>query len=132
MPVDGVRRSLWRALAAFRVAGLAVALVLIIKWQSIYARPLVATSVGVAMLLITVAVVVLALSGRAHRIWLVGSGRRRDRRADRPDPRRADARSVPRRDDHADHGVGRRTDHRGRSGRRGRRWPVSPGSSSTS
>ena len=70
-PVDGVRRSLWRALAVFRVVTLAVALVLIVKWQPIYARPLVAVLVGVAMAVVTVAVVVLALSGRAHRPGLV-------------------------------------------------------------
>lgn len=69
--VDGVRRSLWRALAVFRVATLLVSIVLIVKWQPIYARPLVAVLVGAAMAFVTAAVALLAVSGRAHRPALV-------------------------------------------------------------
>jgi signal transduction histidine kinase len=66
--VSGVRLSLWRAAAGFRVAAAAVCVYLIIRWQGIYARPAVALVVGGGIFVATAAVVVLALLGRAHRL----------------------------------------------------------------
>lgn len=71
LPVVGVRLSLWRAVALFRVATLAVCVFLIVRWQPIYARPSVALGVGAAMVLVTAAICWLAVQGRAHRVPLV-------------------------------------------------------------
>lgn len=66
-PVSGVRLSLWRAAVVFRVAAAALSVYLIIRWQPIYARPGVALLAGGGILLVTVAIGLLGLSGRAHR-----------------------------------------------------------------
>jgi signal transduction histidine kinase len=73
LPVTGVRLSLWRAVAAFRVATVLPCLFLIVRWQHLYARPGVAFAVGAAMLLVTVVIVWLAVTGRAHRPAIVGA-----------------------------------------------------------
>ena len=73
LPVTGVRLSLWRAAAAFRVAALAVCVVLIIHWRPVYARPGVALAAGAGMAAVTAVLVALALSGRAHRPGVVGA-----------------------------------------------------------
>lgn len=70
-PVTGIRLSLWRAVVVFRVAALVVCLVLIVRWQPIYARPGVALAVAAGMVLVTAAVVALGWTGRAHRRRLV-------------------------------------------------------------
>jgi signal transduction histidine kinase len=70
-PVDGIRLSLWRAVALFRVVTLAVCLVLIVKWQPIYDRPGVALTAGAAMAGWTAGLGWLAAAGRAHRIPVV-------------------------------------------------------------
>ena len=72
LPVTGVRLSLWRAVALLRVITLAFCLVLIIRWQHIYARPYVAIGVGAAMILVTGIVCLLAVRGHAHRRLVVG------------------------------------------------------------
>lgn len=71
LPVDGIRLSLWRAVALFRVITLAVCVVLIVKWQPIYARPGVALAGGLAMAGWTAGLCWLAVSGRAHRVSVV-------------------------------------------------------------
>jgi signal transduction histidine kinase len=73
LPVDGVRLSLWRAVAIFRVATLAVCLFLIVRWQPIYARPGIALAVGAAMTVVTAWIFWLAVRGRAHRVSLVSA-----------------------------------------------------------
>lgn len=50
LPVAGVRLSLWRAAAVFRLVTLAVCLVLILRWQPLYRHPAVALATGGAML----------------------------------------------------------------------------------
>lgn len=67
LPVVGVRLSLWRAVALFRILTLAAGLYLIARWYRIYAHPGVAVGIGVAMALLTAAVCWLAVTGRAHR-----------------------------------------------------------------
>lgn len=71
LPVTGIRLSLWRAVAAFRVAGLIVCLVLIVRWQPIYERPGVALAAGGVLTVVTGVVVTLAWTGRAHRWGVV-------------------------------------------------------------
>ncbi len=73
LPVTGVRLSLWRAVAAFRVATLIPCLFLIVRWQHLYARPGVAFGVGAAMLVVTAVIGSLAVTGRAHRPAIVGA-----------------------------------------------------------
>ena len=65
--MDGVRLSLWRAVSLFRIAGLAVTVFLITRWQPIYARPGVAALAAVAMIVVTAALGWLAVLGQAHR-----------------------------------------------------------------
>jgi signal transduction histidine kinase len=67
LPVGGARLSLWRAVAAFRVATLVVCIFLIVLWQPIYRRPGVALAAGAAMIAGTAIVSWLAVHGRAHR-----------------------------------------------------------------
>ncbi|PZS25035.1 MAG: hypothetical protein DLM58_23350 [Pseudonocardiales bacterium] len=67
LPVTGVRLSLWRAIAVFRVVTLVLCLIRIARWQDLYARPGVALGVGAAMLVVTAVVCWLAVTGRAHR-----------------------------------------------------------------
>jgi signal transduction histidine kinase len=67
LPVTGVRRSLWRAIALFRAVTLIACLYLILRWQDLYARPNVALAVGAAMVVVTAVVCWLAVTGRAHR-----------------------------------------------------------------
>jgi signal transduction histidine kinase len=64
---DGVRRSLWRAVTLFRVAALLAVLALIGWWWGDYARPWVAAGVGAGMVVVTIVVGYLAISGRAQR-----------------------------------------------------------------
>jgi signal transduction histidine kinase len=71
IPVTGVLLTLWRAAAGFRVVALAFCLYLIIRWHDLYAAPVVAFGVGIAMAIVTVVVVVLAVPGRAHRLGFV-------------------------------------------------------------
>ncbi|PZS15771.1 MAG: hypothetical protein DLM57_11910 [Pseudonocardiales bacterium] len=71
LPVVGVRLSLWRAVALFRVVTLFACLFLIVRWQPLYARPGVGLAVGAGMLLVTVGVCFLAVTGRAHRPAIV-------------------------------------------------------------
>ena len=66
-PVAGIRLSLWRAVSLFRVASLAVVVFLITRWQPIYARPGVAATAAVAMIVVTGALGWLAVTGQAHR-----------------------------------------------------------------
>jgi signal transduction histidine kinase len=73
LPVDGIRLSLWRALALFRVITLAVCVFLVVRWQPIYARPGVATAAAVAMAVWTAVVGWFAVKGRAHRFAFVGA-----------------------------------------------------------
>src|SRR5262249_13943320 len=67
LPISGVRLSLWRAACLFRVAGLVVCGVLIIKWQSLYERPGIALLAGAGMAATTGVVCWFGLRGRAHR-----------------------------------------------------------------
>jgi signal transduction histidine kinase len=69
--VAGVLFSLWRAAAAFRIVAAVFCLYLIVRWRDLYAEPAVAFGVGIAMVLVTGAVTVLATTGRAHRLGLV-------------------------------------------------------------
>jgi signal transduction histidine kinase len=69
--VTGVLLSLWRAAAVFRIVGMLICGYLIIRWRNLYAEPGVAFGVGAAMAVVTVLVVALAVSGRAHRLWFV-------------------------------------------------------------
>lgn len=69
MRVTGVRLSLWRAAAGYRVVSAAVCLYLIARWRDLYERPLVAEAVGAGVVLVTALVVILGMSGRAHRRW---------------------------------------------------------------
>jgi signal transduction histidine kinase len=64
---DGVRRSLWRAVTLFRVAALLAVLALIGWWWGDYARPWVAAGVGAGMVVVTIVVGYLAITGRAQR-----------------------------------------------------------------
>jgi signal transduction histidine kinase len=70
LPVTGVRLSLWRAVALFRLAALTVCVFLIVRWQPIYARPGVAIAAAIAMAVVTAVIVGLAVVGQAHR-WSV-------------------------------------------------------------
>jgi signal transduction histidine kinase len=65
--VSGIRWSLWRAVTVFRVAALAIDLVLIVRWRHLYERPGLALATAAAMIVVTVAVGGLAVTGRAHR-----------------------------------------------------------------
>ncbi len=67
LPVNGVRLSLWRAVALLRVITLVFCLLLIVRWRHIYGRPAVAFGVGAAMIAMTAVVCALAIRGRAHR-----------------------------------------------------------------
>lgn len=71
LPVAGVRLSLWRAVAIFRLVTLAVCLFLIVHWQPLYRHPSVALATGGAMVAWTAFVAWIALAGRAHRVGLV-------------------------------------------------------------
>ncbi|HEV7205728.1 MAG TPA: DUF5931 domain-containing protein [Jatrophihabitans sp.] len=71
LPVAGVRLSLWRAVAVFRIVTLALCLYLIVRWQPLYRHPSAALATGGAMLAWTALVAWLALAGRAHRIAFV-------------------------------------------------------------
>jgi signal transduction histidine kinase len=64
---DGVLRSLWRAVALFRVAALVAGLSLIGWWWADYAHAWVAASVGAGMVVVTIVIGFLAVSGRAQR-----------------------------------------------------------------
>jgi signal transduction histidine kinase len=67
MRVDGIRLSLWRAAAVYRVATLVACLYLIlVRWQDLYARPAVADVAAAGMIAVTGAVAWLAWTGRAH------------------------------------------------------------------
>jgi len=55
----------------FRIAGLAVAVFLITRWQPIYARPGVAAAAAVAMIVVTATLGWLAVTGQAHRVSVV-------------------------------------------------------------
>ncbi len=70
--MTGVRLSLWRAVGLLRAITLVFCLVLIIRWRHIYAHPGVAFGAGAAMTVVTGAVCVLAVRGRAHRRLVVG------------------------------------------------------------
>jgi signal transduction histidine kinase len=65
--VSGVLFSLWRAAAVFRAVSVLICCYLIIRWRDLYAHAGVAYGVGAAMLIVTAAVVWLAVTGRAHR-----------------------------------------------------------------
>lgn len=69
--VGGVRLQLWRAAAAYRVATLIVVLYLIARWHDLYRSAAVADAAGAGMVIVTVAVCLLATSGRAHRVPVV-------------------------------------------------------------
>ena len=72
MRVDGVRLSLWRAAALYRVVTLAFCAYLIfVRWPQLYQRPGVAYAVGAAMIVVTAALSWLAVTGRAHRPTVV-------------------------------------------------------------
>ncbi len=74
MRVDGVRLSLWRAASVYRVLTLAFCLYLIyVRWTDLYAHAILAQLTGAAMAGVTVAMVWLGWTGRAHRLWLVGA-----------------------------------------------------------
>src|SRR6476646_8065676 len=74
MRVDGVRLSLWRAASVYRVAALVFCLYLVlVRWDELYARPGLAQAVGVAMALVTAAMVWLGWTGRAHRTSIVAA-----------------------------------------------------------
>jgi signal transduction histidine kinase len=74
MRVDGVRLSLWRAASVYRVVTLAFCLYLIyIRWTDLYAHAVVAELTGAAMAAVTVVMVWLGWTGRAHRLWLVAA-----------------------------------------------------------
>lgn len=66
-PVGGVRLSLWRATAGFRVVAAALCVYLIGRWQSLYEHPGIALVVGAGIVVVTALVVILGLTGRAHR-----------------------------------------------------------------
>jgi signal transduction histidine kinase len=63
--------SLWRAAAVFRVVAAVFCGYLIVRWRELYAEPAVAFGVGATMVLVTGVVVVLATTGRAHRLSVV-------------------------------------------------------------
>lgn len=73
LPVDGVRLSLWRAVAAYRVVTLAVCVFLVVRWHDLYARPAVAWAAAGGMVAVTAVVVRLAVGGRAHRRAVVAA-----------------------------------------------------------
>lgn len=75
LPLSGVRLSFWRAIALFRVASLIACLFLIGRWYHLhlYARPGLALAVGAGMIVVTVAICWLAVTGRAHRPAVVGA-----------------------------------------------------------
>jgi len=70
-PISGVRLSLWRAAVGFRIVAALVCLYLILRWRPLYDRPGIALAVGGGILLATCVVVVLGLTGRAHRLDFV-------------------------------------------------------------
>jgi len=67
--IGGVRLSLWRAAVGFRVVAAALCIYLIGRWQTLYERPSVAVGVAFGIVLVTAVVVVVGLTGRAHRPW---------------------------------------------------------------
>jgi len=67
LPVNGVRLSMWRAAALYRLVTLTTALYLIFRWRHLYAHPWVAVTAGAGMIIITAAGGWLAVRGRAHR-----------------------------------------------------------------
>ncbi len=69
--VTGARLSLWRAAALFRVVSLLFCLALVVKWRNRYAHLPVAYLVLALMVVVTGVVCALALTGRAHRWWVV-------------------------------------------------------------
>ena len=72
--VDGVRLSLWRAASVYRVTALVFCLYLIfVRWDELYARPGLAQSTGVAMVIVTSTVCWLGWTGRAHHITVVAA-----------------------------------------------------------
>ncbi len=72
MLIDGVRLSLWRAASVYRVVTLAFCLYLIyIRWTALYAHAVVAELTGAAMAAVTIVMVLLGWTGRAHRLWIV-------------------------------------------------------------
>jgi len=70
-PVGGVRLSLWRAAVGFRIVAGALCLYRILRWQDIYAHPAVALVAGGGILVVTAAITVIGLAGRAHRASVV-------------------------------------------------------------
>jgi signal transduction histidine kinase len=73
LPVTGIRLSLWRAVALFRIITLAVCVFLITRWQPLYDGPRVAAAVGVAMVIWTAGLCWLAVLGQAHRVSVVAA-----------------------------------------------------------
>ncbi|MDQ2958396.1 MAG: DUF5931 domain-containing protein, partial [Actinomycetota bacterium] len=71
--VTGVRLSFWRAAVVFRIVSALFCEYLIFRWRHLYAELPVAVTVGLAIAVVTAAVAVLGLTGRAHRGWLVAA-----------------------------------------------------------
>lgn len=65
--------SLWRAAAVFRAVSVLICCYLILRWRNLYAEAGVAYGVGATMLVVTVAIVWLAVTGRAHRPAVVAA-----------------------------------------------------------
>jgi signal transduction histidine kinase len=72
-PVGGVLLSLWRAAAVFRAVSVLICCYLILRWRNLYAEAGVAYGVGATMLVVTAALVWLAVTGRAHRPAVVAA-----------------------------------------------------------
>ena len=70
-PVGGVRLSLWRAAVGFRIVAAALCIYRIVRWQDIYAHPVVALVAGGGIVAVTAAISVIGLAGRAHRASVV-------------------------------------------------------------
>lgn len=70
-PVTGVRLSLWRAAAVFRIVAAFFDLFLILRWHGLYARPGYALVAGAGIVAVTVAVATIGGRGRGDRIWFV-------------------------------------------------------------
>ena len=71
-PAGGVRVELWRSVAVYRLATVAVDVYLIIRWQHLYRHAGPAVAAAVAMTVWTFLLGWLAVTGRAHR-WTVVS-----------------------------------------------------------
>lgn len=69
--VAGVRLSLWRAAVGFRLVAAGLCTYVVLNWHDRYARPGVAVAGLVGILLVTAAITVLGLTGRAHRLSVV-------------------------------------------------------------